>query len=391
MSKWKTVKLGDIGNFQSGGTPSRKNPEYFNGSIPWITTVSLNGAYLDNGSAIEFLTEDGISSSATKIVPAKSIMIGTRVGIGKVAINTVPMCTNQDIISIVGIDEKIWSKKYIVKQLTSFDLFFKSQARGATIQGIKLETLKNVLISLPPLEEQKRIADILDKASNLIDLRKQQLEKMDLLIKSKFIDMFGDPVINPKGWDMKRISDVCIINPRKTELGSITDDLEVSFIPMASVSEKGDIRTNEIKKYSEVKSGFTYFYEGDVLFAKITPCMENGKGAIAKNLKNLIGFGSTEFHVIRPIENITNSEWVFNLLGFKWLREDAEKNMTGSAGQRRVPASYFEKCKASVPPIELQNQFAVFIEQVEKQKAVMQQSLEKMETNYKALMQEYFG
>ena len=119
--------------------------------------------------------------------------------------------------------------------------------------------------------------------------------------------------------------------------------------------------------------------------------MENGKGAIAVNLKNKIGFGSTEFHVIRPINNIATSEWIFNLLGFKWLRDDAEKNMTGSAGQRRVPTSYFERYKIAVPPIELQNQFAEFVEQVEKQKAVMQQSLEKMETNYKALMQEYFG
>ena len=251
--------------------------------------------------------------------------------------------------------------------------------------------LKELKIPLPPLEEQKRIADILDKASNLIDLRKQQLEKMDLLMKSKFIDMFGDPVTNPKGWDMKAISDVCMINPRKTEIGAIPDDLEVSFIPMASISEKGDICTSEIKKYSEVKTGFTYFHEGDVLFAKITPCMENGKGAIAINLKNEIGFGSTEFHVIRPIDNITNREWIFNLLGFKWLRDDAEKNMTGSAGQRRVPAAYFEKCKVSVPPIDLQNQFAEFVKQIERQQAIMQQSLEKMEMNYKALMQEYFG
>ena len=372
MSKWKMVRLGEVLDYEQ---PTKYIVESTDYNDCYCTPVLTAGqtfilGYTDESdnvfkdnlpviifddftTAIKYVNFPfKVKSSAMKILKAKKEIAH---------IKYLFYC-----MSIIKVDTQL-HKRYWISKYT------------------------NIEIPLPPIEEQKRIADILDKASSLIDLRKQQLEKMDLLIKSKFIDMFGDPVINPKGWDMKRISDVCIINPRKTELGSIPDDLEVSFIPMASVSEKGDIRTNEIKKYSEVKTGFTYFHEGDVLFAKITPCMENGKGAIAINLKNLIGFGSTEFHVIRPIENITNSEWIFNLICFKWLREDAEKNMTGSAGQRRVPASYFEKCKVSVPPIELQNQFAKFVEQVEKQKAVMQQSLEKMETNYKALMQEYFG
>lgn len=168
-------------------------------------------------------------------------------------------------------------------------------------------------------------------------------------------------------------------------------DLIVSFVPMASVGEDGSINTSDTKKYCEVKSGFTYFIDGDVLFAKITPCMENGKGAVATNLYNGIGFGSTEFHVVRPIEGITNPVWLYTLSVLKEFRLAAEANMTGSAGQKRTPASFLQNYEIKLPPIDLQNQFAHFVEQVNKSKLGVQKSLEELETLKKSLMQQYFG
>ena len=112
--------------------------------------------------------------------------------------------------------------------------------------------------------------------------------------------------------------------------------MEISFVPMQSVSEQGDIDTTAVRTYEEVQKGFTYFSEGDVLFAKITPCMENGKGAIARGLKNSVGFGSTEFHVLRPKAEVCNSEWIYAITSFSKFRQDAARKMTGSAGQRRV-------------------------------------------------------
>ena len=187
---------------------------------------------------------------------------------------------------------------------------------------------------------------------------------------------------------MARLGDVCIINP-KTPV--IDDNLTVSFIPMPKVGENGEFDASEIKEYREVKKGFTYFQNGDVLFAKITPCMENGKGAVARGLYNGIGFGSTEFHVLRPISGKTNPYWLYMLTAFPQFREDAANNMTGSAGQRRVPASFLENYRVAVPPIELQEQFAAFVEQTDKSKFEIQKSLEKLETLKKALMQKYFG
>ena len=109
------VKLGDICTFQSGGTPSKTNMDYFSGDIPWITTVALNGQVIGGDAAVDWITEKAIEESAAKIVPARSIMVGVRVGVGKVAINEIPMSTSQDIISLVGINESLWSKDFLCK------------------------------------------------------------------------------------------------------------------------------------------------------------------------------------------------------------------------------------------------------------------------------------
>ena len=202
--------------------------------------------------------------------------------------------------------------------------------------------------------------------------------------------MFGDIKINDKGWNVvDKIGNVCALNPKKSEIESI-DNIEVSFIPMQNVSENGDINTNETRLLNEVKKGFTYFKENDVLFAKITPCMENGKGAVAKGLKNNIGFGSTEFHVIRPTDKV-NSIWIYTYTTFKSFRKEAERKMTGSAGQKRVPIKFFDNYKIAIPPIELQNKFADFVKQIDKQKFEIQKSLDEMQNLYESLMDKYFG
>jgi type I restriction enzyme S subunit len=159
---------------------------------------------------------------------------------------------------------------------------------------------------------------------------------------------------------------------------------------MSAVSENGELFLSETRLYEEVKTGFTYFAEGDVLFAKITPCMENGKGAIALGLSSGVGFGSTEFHVLRPVHGVTNSHWIYQVLAFRKFRENAAANMTGSAGQRRVPASYLENYTISLPPLELQNRFADIARHVNASKLAIQQSLDETQRLFDSLMAEYF-
>ena len=186
--------------------------------------------------------------------------------------------------------------------------------------------------------------------------------------QSRFIELFGIPGTDAFGWGLVPLGSVCSINPKKSHDPRLVSGAEVSFVPMPAVTERGEIDATAIKEYDEVKTGFTYFAENDVLFAKITPCMENGKGAVAKGLHNGIGLGSTEFHVLRPISGKTDPYWIYALTAFSQFRMDAASNMTGSAGQRRVPASFLENYRVSPPPIALQEQFAAFVEQTDKSK-----------------------
>ncbi len=245
-------------------------------------------------------------------------------------------------------------------------------------------------VPLPPLETQKQIAANLDKATQTIDLCNVILEKLDLLVKARFVEMFGE-IGSESKWEIKKLGDCCQVNPKKQSDSRLISGLKVSFVPMPAVSEKGEIDASETRIYDDVKTGFTYFAENDVLFAKITPCMENGKGAVAVGLTNKIGFGSTEFHVLRPIDKISNSQWLYAITSFQQFRKDAEANMTGSAGQKRVPAKFLENYLIALPPLELQDEFAAFVEKTDRTKAAVKQVLAKAENLKKALMQEYFG
>ena len=156
------ARLGDICKFQSGGTPPKGEPSYFNGNIPWITTVALNGSVIGKENAVDWITEKAIENSAAKIVPANSVMVGTRVGVGKVATNNVPMSTSQDIISLIDIDEQKWSKAFICKFILGKGSYLNSQARGATIKGIKIDTLAELQLPDVAIVEQRKISNVLE-------------------------------------------------------------------------------------------------------------------------------------------------------------------------------------------------------------------------------------
>ncbi len=185
-----------------------------------------------------------------------------------------------------------------------------------------------------------------------------------------------------------KIKDVCILNPRMPE---IADNEQVSFVPMQSVGEDGSIDSSEIRMASEVKKGFTYFQDDDVLFAKITPCMENGKGAVAKDLCNHIGFGSTEFHVLRPDKNVILPRWLFYFTHWNSFRKLCERNMTGSAGQKRVPKVFLENYEFNLPTIEEQTYQVSVLERIDRLISARKQELEQFNTLIKARFVELFG
>lgn len=181
--------------------------------------------------------------------------------------------------------------------------------------------------------------------------------------------MFGNPLSSIQKNELKKLGDCCQINPRRPSV-SISDSDLVSFVPMPAVNEDGYIDGATNEEYGKVKKGFTYFENNDVLFAKITPCMENGKGAIAEALTNGIGMGSTEFHVLRPIDGISNPYWLLTLTRMPIFREYAAKNMSGTGGQRRVGAAFLENFMIGLPSISEQETFETIYRQADKSEFV---------------------
>ena len=185
-----------------------------------------------------------------------------------------------------------------------------------------------------------------------------------------------------------KLKDICTINPKAPVL---VEDLEVSFVPMPKVGEQGEFDPSEIRTYQEVKKGFTNFQNGDVLFAKITPCMENGKGAIAKSLRNGYGFGSTEFHVFRPDYSKVTSEWLYYLTSWGEFRKEAERNMTGSAGQKRVPKTFLENYDVNLPELQKQKEMAEILDRISKLITLRKEQLAKLDQLVKSRFIELFG
>ena len=180
---WETKKLGILADWKGGGTPSRKEPQYFNGSIPWITTVSLGKLYISEKDAVEFITNEAVMKSSAKIIPVNSIIIGTRVGVGKVSINKIELCTNQDIMSMTNISTDL-SNIFLYFFINYYNEFLKSQQRGATIQGITAPVLKDLNTILPPIEIQNKFASIVEKIEIIKEKENQKLKQLEDLHNS---------------------------------------------------------------------------------------------------------------------------------------------------------------------------------------------------------------
>jgi type I restriction enzyme S subunit len=197
----------------------------------------------------------------------------------------------------------------------------------------------------------------------------------------------------PAGWRWVRLEEVCLINPRRPNL-ELKPSTPTTFVPMAAVDDKlGQIVSPEVKPFVQVKKGYTYFIDGDVLFAKITPCMENGKSAIARKLVNGFGFGSTEFHILRPSSALI-SEWIWFFVRRAEFRKAARNEFRGGVGQQRVPAEFLRETFVPLPPLEEQRRIVARIEElmerVREARRLRQNALEDTDRLWQSVLSETF-
>ena len=272
---------------------------------------------------------------------------------------------NQRVCKLYNFSNKNVFPKFIFYAIQDHLGKIQQNTAYTTVKHISSSQIEAIKLPFPPLPIQKKIVQKLDdilgqleekkkQILELVDKNSENLETLTEQFQGELITKhFNSPQVLDNS-EIKRLDEVCTINPSKQEIKDLDDKTQVSFIPMKLVDDKkGEITTMEIRNLGDVKGGYTYFKENDVIFAKITPCMQNGKCAIGLDLKNGIAFGSTEFHVFRVNEDVL-PEWIYYFLRQYKLRKHAEKNMTGTAGQKRVPKEFLAAYKIPIPPKSIQ-------------------------------------
>ncbi|MDF7799220.1 restriction endonuclease subunit S [Pontiellaceae bacterium B1224] len=368
----------------------RGEAQYWNGKIPWASVKDFKSSNLDK--TIEFITEEGLFNSASNLIPENTIIIPTRMALGKVAINSIPLAINQDLKALFVEDESILNKRYLARFLKSQANHIEENGSGATVKGITLDFLRKLPIPLPPLEEQRRIVEILDAAQALIDQRKQQIVLMDQLVQSLFYDMFGDPVSNPMGWDECELQIHADIKSGVTK-GRKFGEKKTVYAPYMRVANVQDghlvldditeveVLPSDIEKYKLIKN--------DILLTEGGDPDKLGRGAI---WQGEIDSCIHQNHIFRVRLNgkCLLPEYASKLIGSSRGKRYFFKMAKQTTGIASINMGQLKKCPMLLPPLSLQQEFAERVAAIEAQKAAMSAALKEQEDLFAALMQAAF-
>ena len=246
------------------------------------------------------------------------------------------------------------------RKISILDRAFKGTLTSKWRSENKISDVKELLKSINEEKIKKWEEDCLQAEK---DGNKKPKKLIIKEVKDMIVPVDEQPYKLPDSWVWVRLGDIVEINPNKIKINIDENEL-VDFIPMKNVSENSpEIIENNFEKFKNLQKGYSQFIENDILFAKITPCMENGKTAIVSNLKEKIGYGSTEFHVLRSTKIISN-KLLYNFLKQQRFREDAKYNMTGSVGFRRVPTEFMRSYPFPLPPLEEQQEIVRVLDEV---------------------------
>ena len=373
------ARLGDICTVVSGSTPKSNIPEYWDGDIKWITPAELTEqCYIITDSA-RHITELGVQKTGLKPFPAGTVILSSRAPIGKTAIAGCEMFCNQGFKNLICSDQI--NNRYLYWFLACNTDYLNSLGRGATFKEISKGIVEDIEIPLPSISKQVEIAEKFEKVSDLIALRKEQLAKLDQVVKSRFVELFGH-----KGYPEDSLLNLCNVidyrgkTPEKVENG-------LPFITAKNVRmHQMNLEPREYiskETYDKVMvRGFPK--EGDVVFTTEAPL-----GNVCR-----IPHFDTEFYIGQRIVTLQTEKLEPVYLEYALSSDDFKTKYMGKSSGSTVTGirvRLLEQLTIPVPPMELQEQFATFVEQTQKSKLAIQQSLDKLELLKKSLMQEYFG
>ena len=362
------VKLGDIFEIGSGGTPSKAHPEYYGGNIPWVKTGDLKNEYLYE--AEDFITEEGLNNSSAKIYEENTVLIAMYgATIGATSILKMKACTNQACAAFRKNEQVI--PEYLYYFLRSKKEKFAKDGVGGAQPNISAGYLKKIEMELPSLDEQKVIVGILDKISDIGCKRRFELQSLDDLIKARFVELFGDPVLNPFSWEMKRFDEICEnLDSRRKPISS--GDRVEGIYPYYGASGIVDY----VEDYIFNEDILLVSEDGANLLMRSTPIAFSVSGKVRVN---------NHAHVVR-FDKMSLQKYVeiyFSLI-------DISDSITGSA-QPKLNQAKLNAIMLPIPEDMLLDRYCEFLYQVNKSKVAVQKALDETQLLFDSLMQEYFG
>lgn len=381
------MKLKDICIIQSGGTPSRSKKEYWeNGTIPWVKISDFSAKHIINTQ--ESITEQGMNCSSAKLFPKGTLLYTIFATIGEVGILDIDATTNQAIVGIM-IKNSMVDQEYLYYYLMSLKDYVNRIGRGVAQNNINMSILRELEIPLPPIEKQKKISNIFIQLDKMIEQRQNQIDLIDELVKSRFIELFGDVIYNDKKWECKRFSDITTSRlgkmlDTKHQTGTCQYPYLANFNVQWFRFELNNLNEMDFDEKEQVEFCLK---DGDLL---VCEGGEIGRCAVwHSQIKKC--FFQKALHRVRCNQKIILPDYLS-----WWFKYNCDNGGFSVIEGAKATISHLTGAKMKVlnvvvPPIELQEQFVVFLRETDKSKLAVQKSLDELETLKKSLMQEYFG
>ena len=376
---WNYKKIGDVCIVERGGSPRPINKFITNSKdgVNWIkigdTTESM---YITQ--AAQKIIPEGVKKS--RYVKSGDFLLSNSMSFGRPYILKIDGCIHDGWL-VLRDKDNIFDKRFLYFYLSSKTTYqkFKSMAVGGVVNNLNSEMVKKIEVPTPTIREQQKIVSTLDLLQSIITHRRTQLEKLDLLVKARFVEMFGDVISNNMNWDSKPMSEVA---PSKSYKESLEGNVWLLNLDMIE-AQTGRIIDYLYVDKSEVGNSTSAFDEGNVLYSKLRPYLN--KVVVPKQK----GYATTELVPLRP-NDLLNREFLAHLLRSDSFVSYINEKVAG-AKMPRVSMDIFREFKCILPPLDLQTQFADFVKQVDKSKVAVQKELDKAQMLFDSLMQEYFG
>ena len=384
------ARLDEIFDLQMGKTPSRNNADYWtDGQHDWVSIADLGSYQKYVEDTKERISALAVQESGIKSVPANTVIMSFKLSLGKTAITQEPVYTNEAIMAFIPTGKYAVLPDYFYYLFSAKD-WIKGTNRAVMGTTLNKATLGAVSITVPPIDEQHKIAAVLDKVSDLIAKRQQQLDKLDEAVKARFVEIFGEPDENPKHWQEDELSHhLKVIGGYAFKSDGFTDE-GIPVLRIGNINSGHFLPVNMVYWPDDLALARYKVFPGDLVMSLTGTVGKDDYGNVC-----ILGADYDEYYLNQrnaklSIEKSLNKCYFSELLKFPRIK----KRLTGiSRGIRQANISNKDilTLRVPMPPIELQEQFAAFVEQTEKTKIIISHSLEKLETLKKALMQEYFG